>query len=214
MGGETAEMPDMYKPGDYDLAGFCQGVVEEDNIIESSQVRTGDVLIGLQSSGLHSNGYSLVRKVIDNNNIDIHQQKIGETLLRDLLLAPTRIYVQPLLKLFRSVPVHAIAHITGGGLLENIPRVLPKRTCAMINSDSWQMPTIFQWLQKTGNIDMAEMYRSFNCGIGMVLAVSQDHVEDALNILSASGEQPLIIGSIVESLQKDLAPYVSISALK
>lgn len=198
VGGETAEMPDMYKNNDYDLAGFCQGVVEEDNIIENSRVRVGDQLIGIKSSGIHSNGYSLVRKIIDNNNVDIHTQQVDGKALSNVLLTPTKIYVKPLLKIFRSINVHALAHITGGGLLENIPRVLPKGVRANIDDSLWDWPPIFTWLQQQGGVETEEMYRSFNCGIGMVMAVAENDVDDCLNILKALGEEAIIIGSIAE----------------
>jgi len=194
-GGETAEMPGMYEGDDYDLAGFCVGVVEKSAIIDGSKVSEGDVLIGLASSGPHSNGYSLVRKVIEVSgaklNDDFNGQPLGE-----VLLAPTRIYVKPLLELFAEVEVHALAHITGGGLPENLPRVLPEGSRAVIDSSSWQTPAVFDWLQQQGNIADPEMYRTFNCGIGMVVVVPAAQAEQAIASLNSAGEQAFVIGSI------------------
>jgi phosphoribosylformylglycinamidine cyclo-ligase len=195
IGGETAEMPGMYQAGDYDLAGFAVGVVEKSKIIDGSKVKAGDVLIGLASSGPHSNGYSLVRKVIEVSNAylgtEFHGRTLGET-----LLAPTRIYIKPLLKLFSEIEVHALAHITGGGLLENIPRVLPADARAVIDANSWSLPPVFQWLQEQGNIAAREMYRTFNCGVGMVIAVDATDADQAIASLTASGEQAWRIGHI------------------
>ncbi len=212
VGGETAEMPDMYKKGEYDLAGFCQGVMEEGRVIEQSKVRLGDILVGIKSSGLHSNGYSLVRKIIKANRIDLQSARLDGKLLSHELLTPTRIYVKSLLKLIRLVDVHALAHITGGGLLENIPRVMPKRTCAKIDDSTWQMPEIFNWVKKHGNVASEEMYRSFNCGIGMVIAISPNDVDDTINILKASGEQVTVIGEIAKSSSDE--PSVEIASLR
>jgi len=194
-GGETAEMPGMYEGDDYDLAGFCVGVVEKGAIIDGSKVSEGDAIIGLASSGPHSNGYSLVRKVIEvsgaNLNDDFNGQPLGE-----VLLAPTRIYVKPLLALFAEVEVHALAHITGGGLPENLPRVLPEGCRAVIDSASWQRPAVFDWLQQQGNIADSEMYRTFNCGVGMVVVLPAAQAEQAIARLNAAGEQAFLIGSI------------------
>jgi len=194
-GGETAEMPGMYEGDDYDLAGFCVGVVEKGAIIDGSKVSEGDAIIGLASSGPHSNGYSLVRKVIEvsgaNLNDDFNGQPLGE-----VLLAPTRIYVKPLLALFAEVEVHALAHITGGGLPENLPRVLPEGCRAVIDSASWQRPAVFDWLQQQGNIADSEMYRTFNCGVGMVVVLPAAQAEQAIAKLNAAGEQAFLIGSI------------------
>jgi phosphoribosylformylglycinamidine cyclo-ligase len=195
VGGETAEMPGMYNAGDYDLAGFCVGVVEKSKIIDGSKVASGDVLIGLQSSGPHSNGYSLVRKIIEVSGADLSADFHGKT-LGETLLTPTRIYVKPLLALLEKVDVHALAHITGGGLLENLPRVMPDGTQAVIDSRSWQAPPIFAWLQEQGNVEDTEMYRTFNCGVGMVLCVDKADVEQTLTILSAQGETATVIGGI------------------
>jgi phosphoribosylformylglycinamidine cyclo-ligase len=198
VGGETAEMPGMYAGEDYDLAGFCVGVVEKDELIDGSKVRSGDVLIALGSSGPHSNGYSLIRKVIEHSGADFNQAVSADDPrpLIDALLTPTRIYVKSVLKLIKSLPVHAISHITGGGLLENIPRVLPDQTAAIIDTKSWQLPAVFKWLKQQGNINITEMYRTFNCGVGMVICVSKDNVETALKILKDSGEHAWIIGHI------------------
>jgi len=195
IGGETAEMPGMYAQGDYDLAGFCVGIVEKDAIIDGSHTRPGDVLIGLPSSGPHSNGYSLVRKLLQVGKAT-PATKLGGGLLYDALLAPTRIYAKPLLALIKSVPVHGIAHITGGGLTENIPRVIPQGLEVVINGQAWQRAEVFDWLQKTGNIAAAEMYRTFNCGIGMTLNLAAEHADKALKLLREHGEQPVVIGEI------------------
>ncbi len=195
VGGETAEMPGMYEGEDYDLAGFCTGVVEEDDIIDGSQVKVGDALIGLASSGPHSNGYSLIRKIIEVSGADLNTDLDGQP-LADALMAPTRIYVKSLLKLIRESQVNALSHITGGGLLENIPRVLPENTKAVIDTQSWQLPAVFRWLQSEGNVASREMYRTFNCGVGMIVCVPQSEKEAALALLSAAGEQAWVIGSI------------------
>jgi phosphoribosylformylglycinamidine cyclo-ligase len=196
VGGETAEMPSMYHDGDYDLAGFCVGVVEKSAIIDGSQVQAGDVLIGLSSSGAHSNGYSLIRKIIEVTNISLDMPFDGRT-LGEVLLEPTRIYVKSLLSLMQSVPVHALAHITGGGLIGNVPRVLPQGLCAEIDTLSWKQPAIFDWLKAQGNVDAIEMHRTFNCGIGMVVCVGAEHAETALSQLRNSGETAQIIGKII-----------------
>lgn len=198
IGGETAEMPGMYHAKDYDLAGFCVGVVERSKIIDGSLVRPGDVIIGLAASGPHSNGYSLVRKVVSVSQAPLYRPFSAEnkTTLGDALLAPTRIYVKSLLALMRELPVHACAHITGGGIPGNVPRVLPDGTRAVIDSRSWKRPQIFQWLQKEGDIDDGEMYRTFNCGLGMVVVVSAQNAEKAIDLLSRSGETAMRVGSI------------------
>ncbi|PKM44366.1 MAG: phosphoribosylformylglycinamidine cyclo-ligase [Gammaproteobacteria bacterium HGW-Gammaproteobacteria-1] len=195
IGGETAEMPGMYHGGDYDLAGFAVGVVEKSKIIDGSKVQPGDALIGLASSGPHSNGYSLVRKVIEVSNAYLGEEFHGKT-LGETLLAPTRIYIKPLLQLFAAVDVHALAHITGGGLIENIPRVLPENCRAVLNGNSWQRPPVFDWLQQKGNIAEREMHRVFNCGVGMVIAVAAADLEPSLELLRAAGENAWHLGSI------------------
>lgn len=197
VGGETAEMPGMYEGDDYDLAGFCVGVVEKAEIIDGSKVQPGDVLLALPSSGPHSNGYSLIRKIIEVAGADITSIELDGTPLTDLLMAPTRIYVKPLLQLIRETgAVKAMAHITGGGLLENIPRVLPAGASASIDLSSWQRPAVFNWLQEQGNVDETEMHRVLNCGVGMVICVGADQAERAIEVLQQAGEQPWIIGSI------------------
>jgi len=195
VGGETAEMPGMYQGGDYDLAGFCVGVVEKARIIDGSQVRAGDVLLGLASSGPHSNGYSLIRKVIATSKADLHQAFHGRS-LGDTLLEPTRIYVKSLLALIAEVPVLALAHITGGGITENLPRVLPDNCRAVINTRGWQCPPIFDWLQNSGGIATMEMYRTFNCGIGMIACVRAEQADEALRVLRHQGETAWRIGVV------------------
>ena len=195
IGGETAEMPGMYSPGDYDLAGFCVGVVEKDEIIDGSHIRAGDQVLGLASSGLHSNGYSLARAVLERSSATL-DQAIGETTLGEALLAPTRIYVRPILALLKAVPIHGIAHITGGGLPGNIPRVLPGNCDCRIDATAWPRPEIFQWLQSEGSIDDTEMLRTFNCGIGLVIIVSSDTAAQAHEMLQASGETVYRLGEV------------------
>ena len=196
VGGETAEMPGMYHAGDYDLAGFCVGVVEKSEIIDGSRVKNGDALIALGSSGPHSNGYSLVRKVIDVACVNPTTELLDNKPLSEHVLAPTKIYVKSVLALIKQADVHAIAHLTGGGFWENIPRVLPKNTKAVIDEKSWKWPSVFNWLQEKGNIDTYEMYRTFNCGVGMVIALPQEQVETALAILKQAGENAWLIGHI------------------
>lgn len=195
IGGETAEMPGMYHAGDYDLAGFCVGVVDKDKLIDGSQVKVGDTLLGLASSGPHSNGYSLIRKIIEHAKADLSADFHGKS-LGEVLLEPTRIYVKPLLSLFESVKVKALAHITGGGLLENIPRVMPDDTVAVIDAKSWTRPPVFDWLQTQGNVASKEMYRTFNCGIGMVLIVNETDVQQSISHLNAQGIATCVIGKI------------------
>jgi phosphoribosylformylglycinamidine cyclo-ligase len=195
VGGETAEMPGMYEGDDYDLAGFCVGVVEKANIIDGNSVRIGDKLIGVASSGPHSNGYSLIRKIIEHSGAKL-DQAFGDSTLGQTLLVPTKIYIKPILRVIKQYRVNALAHITGGGLLENIPRVLPRNTKAVIDGNSWELPAIFQWLQEQGNVEAREMYRTFNCGIGMVLAVAADDAEGVIDMLNQQGETAMLIGSI------------------
>lgn len=197
VGGETAEMPGMYEGEDYDLAGFCVGVVEKSEIIDGSKVQAGDTLIALPSSGPHSNGYSLIRKILEISQTDASTAQLDGKPLAELLMAPTRIYVKPLLQLIKDTQaVKAMAHITGGGLLENIPRVLPEGTQAIIDVASWTRPAIFDWLREQGNVEETEMHRVLNCGVGMVICVAPEHQEAALNSLRQSGEQPWVIGQI------------------
>lgn len=195
IGGETAEMPGMYSSGDYDLAGFCVGVVEKDQIIDGSHIRAGDQVLGLASSGLHSNGYSLARAVLERSSATL-DQPIGETTLGEALLAPTRIYVRPILALLKAVPIHGIAHITGGGLPGNIPRILPDNCDCRIDTTAWPRSEIFQWLQSEGSIDDTEMLRTFNCGIGLVIIVSSDTAAQAQQMLEASGETVYRLGEV------------------
>jgi phosphoribosylformylglycinamidine cyclo-ligase len=195
IGGETAEMPGMYSQEDYDLAGFCVGVVEKSKIITGSTVQTGDTLLGIASSGPHSNGYSLIRKIVSHTRASLDQPFEGST-LGETLLTPTRIYVKAILRLLEHIPVHAIAHITGGGLPGNVPRVLPKNTRAVIDARSWKRPAIFDWLQDGGNVAADEMYRTFNCGLGMVLAVHPQDSETVIRTLAESGERAFPIGTI------------------
>jgi phosphoribosylformylglycinamidine cyclo-ligase len=194
-GGETAEMPGMYAEGDYDLAGFSVGIVEKSRIIEPGRVRQGDILLGLASSGPHSNGYSLIRKILQQADDDL-QQPMGAGTLAEALLAPTRIYVKSLLALHREIEIHALAHITGGGLLENLPRVLPQNSRATIALDSWQRPAVFDWLQRQGGVDDREMLRTFNCGVGMVVCVAEKDAAQATQLLRDAGEQVWQLGKI------------------
>ena len=195
IGGETAEMPGMYSGEDYDLAGFAVGVVEKSEIIDQSKVSIGDSLIGLASSGPHSNGYSLIRKIVERSEADLNEQ-FGDTSLGEALLAPTTIYVKALQSLFANISVNAIAHITGGGITENLPRVLPDAAQAKIDLDSWQAPAIFGWLQQQGNVLDTEMYRTFNCGIGMVICVNPVQAQRALQLLSEASVEASIIGEV------------------
>ena len=195
IGGETAVMPSMYPDGEYDLAGFAVGAVEKSSIIDGSKIIPGDVVLGLASSGAHSNGYSLVRKIIEVAQPDLESDFHG-TKLADVLMAPTRIYVKPLLALIASLEVKGMAHITGGGLVENVPRVLGSRLTAVLDHTQWTMPPLFTWLQEHGNVADAEMHRVFNCGIGMVVIVSQENAAAAMAQLTAAGEQVWQIGSI------------------
>lgn len=199
VGGETAEMPGMYHNNDYDIAGFCVGVVEKSEIIDGSKVQNGDAIIALASSGPHSNGYSLVRKIIEVAGVDPNKELLDGVPLADHLLTPTKIYVQSVLKLISQIPVHAIAHITGGGFWENIPRVLPDNTQAIINGESWQWPSIFHWLQQVGSIDSHEMYRTFNCGVGLIIVLPKSFVEPAIKFLKACGEKAWLLGEIKSS---------------
>ncbi|MGB0845576.1 MAG: phosphoribosylformylglycinamidine cyclo-ligase [Thiolinea sp.] len=194
-GGETAEMPGLYNDGDFDLAGFCVGVVERDKILDRSQVYKGDVLIGMGSSGPHSNGYSLIRKVIEVSGSSL-DMPFGDNTLGQTLLEPTRIYAKAILKLLKHHDIHTIAHITGGGLSENLPRVLPAFTEAVIHRGSWEQPEIFNWLQTQGNIAEDEMLRTFNCGIGMVIATPQEQVDDVLTACRLDQIPAWVIGEI------------------
>jgi len=195
VGGETAEMPGMYPAGEYDLAGFVVGAADKDALIDGSTIAEGDVVLGLASNGAHSNGYSLVRKLIDLSGVDLESDFYGRP-FRDVVMAPTRIYVKPILKLLQAIKVKGMAHITGGGITENVPRVLPEGLTAEVHQGSWEIPPLFSWLQEQGNITDQEMYRTFNCGIGMVVIVSAQDVAVAKALLSAEGEQVWEIGRI------------------
>ncbi len=195
IGGETAEMPGMYKEGEYDLAGFAVGVVEKSGIIDGRGIAPGDVVLGLDSSGPHSNGFSLIRRIVEVSGADLNAP-FDATTLGGALLAPTRIYVKPMLALLHELPVKGIAHITGGGLLENVPRILPPGVQARLARGAWARPTIFDWLQRHGNVADDEMHRVFNCGIGMVLVVAAEHADRAIRILDRAGEHAQRIGSI------------------
>jgi phosphoribosylformylglycinamidine cyclo-ligase len=195
LGGETAELPGFYEGGDYDLAGFCVGIVEYDRIIDGSKVRQGDLVVGIASSGLHSNGYSLARKVLERSGA-AHDLPIDGAPLIERLLAPTRIYVKPLLTLLAEIEVHAFAHITGGGLPENLPRVLPEGLMATIDLASWRRPAIFDWLKAEGGIADAELYRTFNCGLGMAMILPPESAKAAIALLDAQGEHAWIAGRI------------------
>jgi phosphoribosylformylglycinamidine cyclo-ligase len=195
VGGETAEMPGMYDGEDYDLAGFCVGVVEKDAIIDGSRVQAGDALLGLSSSGPHSNGYSLIRRLLSVAGANESTLLAGVPLY-DRLLAPTRIYVKPLLALAKAIPIHGLAHITGGGLTDNIPRVLPEGLQVRLDRNAWPRDPVFDWLQSAGNITDAEMHRTFNCGIGMVVIVHAEQADAALAQLRATGESAQVIGTV------------------
>ena len=198
VGGETAEMPDMYAPGDYDLAGFTVGAVERDQMIDGSAIENGNAIIGIASSGPHSNGYSLIRKVLERAG----EAEIDGMQAAERLLAPTRIYVKPILALMEQVTVKGLAHITGGGITENIPRVLPETLDAKIDTSSWQPGAVFEFLQEHGNVETAEMRRTFNCGVGMVVVVAADEADTAISKLNEHGESAWRIGEIVSGQQE------------
>ena len=198
VGGETAEMPGMYDHGEYDLAGFCVGAVEKNSIINGSKVKEGNLVLGLTSSGAHSNGYSLIRKIISHSKVDLNKDFYGEK-LSDVLMKPTKIYVKSILSLIEKINVHAMAHITGGGIMENLPRVLPIHLSAKINKNSWELPHLFQWLKDEANLDDTELYKTFNCGIGMAIIVDEKDAHEASNLLRELGEEVHIIGSIEQS---------------
>ena len=200
IGGETAEMPSMYPNGEYDLAGFAVGAVEKSRIIDGKKISPGDVVLGLASSGAHSNGYSLVRKILDVAKPDLNADFHGRP-LSDVLIAPTRIYVKPLLALMEKIDIHGLVHITGGGLVENIPRVLQPEITAVLHRDAWQMPPLFTWLQQHGGVEDAEMYRVFNCGIGMTVIVAKDKADETEAMLRQSGETVFRLGEIRERQQ-------------
>ena len=195
VGGETAEMPGMYHGEDYDLAGFCVGIVEKDAIIDGSATRAGDVVLGLPSSGPHSNGFSLIRKILQVSGADLKAPLDGASLV-DRLMAPTRIYVKPLLELIAQVPVHGLSHITGGGLVENIPRVVPEGLEVVLERKSWRREAVFDWLQRQGQVADAEMYRVFNCGIGMTVQLAASDAARAIAVLRERGVEALVIGEV------------------
>ena len=205
IGGETAEMPGMYAGDDYDLAGFCVGVVEHDAIIDGRDVTPGDKLLGLASSGPHANGFSLIRRILTDSGASLDMPMDGRTLI-EALLEPTRIYVTSILALLQSVPVKAIAHITGGGLSENIPRVLPAGTRARLDASAWQLPEIFRWIEDSSGLEIDELRHTFNCGIGMILCVAEEHVTAAGDVLQRQGEEVWTIGTIEGSTAR--APHV------
>jgi len=207
VGGETAEMPGMYADGDYDLAGFCVGIVEKSKVLDGSKVSVGDKLIGIASSGPHSNGYSLIRKIIARSHSALTDTFESQS-LGSALLEPTRIYVKSLLSLLDKVPVHALAHITGGGLTENLPRVLPFGTKANIDLTSWEFPAIFKWLQEQGKVSQADMLVTFNCGIGMIVCVAAEDERATLETLTRLGEKAFTIGELVESEGKPEVIYL------
>lgn len=196
IGGETAEMPSMYPDGEYDLAGFAVGVVEKSQIINGRHIQAGDVVLGLASNGAHSNGYSLVRKILERDNPELDKPFDGDQTLREAIIAPTRLYVKPILAALKDYEIKGMAHITGGGITENVPRVLPENCVAQIDAQAWQLPKLFQWLQQAGNVATQEMYRTFNCGIGMVLIVSSDVAEPVAKLLSEQGETVYRLGII------------------
>ena len=198
VGGETAEMPGMYDDGEYDLAGFCVGAVEKNSIINGSKVKEGNLVLGLTSSGAHSNGYSLIRKIISHSKVDLNKDFYGEK-LSDVLMKPTKIYVKSILSLIEKINVHAMAHITGGGIMENLPRVLPIHLCAKINKNSWELPHLFQWLKDEANLDDTELYKTFNCGIGMAIIIDEKDAHEASNLLRELGEEVHTIGRIEQS---------------
>ena len=202
VGGETAEMPGMYSGEDYDLAGFCVGIVEKEDIIDGSKVKAGDKLIALASSGPHSNGYSLIRKILEVSKADLNTELAGKT-LADALMEPTRMYVKPALKLINATEIHALCHVTGGGFQENIPRIMPEDCKAIVDTNSWQWPAVFDWLQTAGNVATAEMFRTFNCGVGMIIVVPADKVSDALALLNSEGEQAWLLGDITSRNQDE-----------
>ena len=209
IGGETAEMPDMYASGEYDLAGFCVGAVERDEIIDGSTVQAGDILIGIASSGPHSNGYSLIRKVLEVSNDNLTTE-FADTTLGEILLEPTKIYVTSIKQLLKTCDIKTLSHITGGGLLENLPRVIPSNVQVVIDTRSWTLPLVFEWLQKEGNIESREMYRTFNCGVGMVVCVSEKDKDAAINSLQTSGETAWEIGKLeVKQEGNDIVSFVS-----
>jgi phosphoribosylformylglycinamidine cyclo-ligase len=195
VGGETAEMPGMYHGADYDLAGFCVGIVEKDSIIDGSRTAAGDIVLGLPSSGPHSNGFSMIRKILQVTRADIEAEVDGVALV-ERLMAPTRIYVKPLLRLIEALPVHGLSHITGGGLVDNIPRVIPDGLEVVLERKAWRKEAVFEWLQAAGRVSDQEMYRVFNCGIGMTIQLAASDADTAIAILRDAGQESLVIGQV------------------
>jgi phosphoribosylformylglycinamidine cyclo-ligase len=208
IGGETAEMPGMYPEGEYDLAGFATGIVEKDRIINGSTIHPGDAVLALASSGAHSNGYSLIRKIIEAPRKDSSVTFDSEAALMAALMAPTRIYVKSLLELMKHLPVKGMAHITGGGLTGNIPRILPENVMVLLQQGSWEMPPLFRWLQQQGNVAENEMHRVFNCGIGMIVVIAAEHAGEAIARLNASGETAWLAGSVRQRGEGEAAPQI------
>ena len=202
IGGETAEMPGMYNDGEYDLAGFCVGVVDKADLIDGSDITDGDLIIGLPSSGIHSNGYSLVNKIIETNRISLNE-KIGVQTVGEILLTPTIIYTSVVLELIRNLEIHGLCHITGGGIIENVPRIIPDGLIANINLKAWSRPVIFDWLQKLGHVEDNEMHRVFNCGIGMLVILAKDQADQAIRISQQTNHQAIIIGEITKSTSEN-----------
>ena len=198
IGGETAEMPGMYPEGEYDLAGFAVGVVEKERVINGRSIKTGDIVLGLASNGAHSNGYSLVRKIIARDNPDLDAEFDNGKTMRETIIAPTRLYVKPILATLEKFTVKGMAHITGGGITENVPRILPENTVAQIDAKAWTLPKLFQWLQQAGNVETQEMYRTFNCGIGMVVVVAEEDADAVQAFLTEQGETVYRLGKIRE----------------
>ncbi len=198
LGGETAEMPDFYSPGEYELSGFCVGIVNYEEIIDGSDISVGDVLIGLASSGVHSNGFSLIRKIIRDNGIDLNSKPFGsKNSIGEILLTPTKIYVKLVLNLLKNFHIKGIVHITGGGFYDNIPRILPKSVSVIIDFNAWPKPEIFNWIKAEGDLDWKEMCQVFNCGVGMVLIVKKEDVDDIIDFIKAVKEEAWIIGEVV-----------------
>ncbi|MBN3860264.1 phosphoribosylformylglycinamidine cyclo-ligase [Neisseriaceae bacterium PsAf] len=208
IGGETAEMPGMYAQGEYDLAGFSVGIVEKDQIINGQNIKESDIVLGLGSSGAHSNGYSLIRKILNQENPNLDEPFDAGKSLKEIILTPTRIYVRSILKAINEVTIKGMAHITGGGLLENIPRILPENTQVVLQQDNWKIPKLFTWLQNAGNIEMQELYRTFNCGIGMVLIIDQSQAAKTIEILQNLGETVFTLGEVKS--RKDNEPQIQI----
>lgn len=202
IGGETAEMPGMYPDGEYDLAGFAVGVVEKEQVINGRSIAAGDIVLGLASNGIHSNGYSLVRKIIERARPELDAPFADGQTLRQAIIAPTRLYVKPILAALKQFTIKGMAHITGGGISENVPRILPDNTVAAIDDQSWPLPKLFQWLQQAGQVDSQEMYRTFNCGIGMVLVVNAADAAAVQQFLQQQGETVYEIG-VIRSRQND-----------